>query len=379
MIHVQHLLGIGHLQRSLQLGESLLTQGFAVTVVSGGMPSRLAVPDGIDLVRLPSLRSRDGSFDTLLDADGCPIDDAWREARRKQLLNIFDRLSPQVLLTETFPFGRRMLRFELLALLEVAHRTPGCKLVVSSIRDILQPKSKPGREAEIVDLVNRYYDLVLVHGDQRVARLEDSFGAAPQIAGKVRYTGYIATQPTERSAVPVVDEVVVSAGGSDTGLMLLQTAIEARPLSSLAGQPWRILVSHAIDEERFAELNSIAADGVTVERNRPDFPSLLRQAKLSISQAGYNTMTDLLSSATPAVVVPYAESEELEQTIRAGRLARLGRVATVNEADLTPPSLARAVDRALLLDTACEIDLQGAAHSAECIARQYVAADGVTR
>lgn len=378
MIHVQHLLGIGHLHRALQLGKSLLAQGFGVTVVSGGMPSHRSIPGGLDLIQLPPLRSRDGSFDTLLDIDGRAIDDAWRQARREQVLDAFDRLDPQILLTETFPFGRRMLRFEMLPLLEAAQRNPACQLVVSSIRDILQPKSKPGREAETVELVQRYYDLVLVHGDERVARLADSFRAAEAIADKIRYTGYIAAHSDQDGAVCESGEVVVSAGGSDTGLALLQNAIEARPLSCLAHHPWRILVSHAISEDRFVGLRDTAPEGVFVERNRPDFPRLLRQARLSISQAGYNTMTDLLAGSTPAVVVPYAEAEELEQTIRAEHLARLGRAAMVSEDDLAPAALAAAVDRALTLDTDFEIDLQGAEHSAECIARQYRAASGAT-
>ena len=382
MIHVQHLLGIGHLQRALQLGEALLKRGLEVTLVSGGLPSRLSYPAELNFIQLPPLYSPDGHFTTLLDENGRAITDAWRTNRQQQLLSIFEQLSPHILLTETFPFGRRMLRFELLPLLDAAHSSPNCKLIISSIRDILQPKSKPDRENEVVDLINRYYDRILVHGDPRIARLGDSFGAAERIIDKIRYTGYIVKSAASDGKTPENQSVVVSAGGSHTGLNLLQTAIDARPRSTLAHLPWHLLVSHAIDEREFTELGTRASAGIIIERNRPDFPELLKHAALSISQAGYNTVTDLLASSTPAVLVPYAEADEREQTIRASRLAELKRAIMVHPGDLTPDSLARAVDQAIdhataqainhatQLKAGAEVNLGGAAWSADYIIRK---------
>ena len=371
MIHVQHLLGIGHLQRAISLGEVLQAHGFDVTLVSGGMPSTRPAAQKPALIQLPPLRSPDGSFATLLDVEDRPVNDAWRDNRRDQLLGIFEELNPEILLTETFPFGRRMLRFELIPLLEAARNSANCRLVFSSIRDILQPKRKAGREAEIVELIDKYYDRILVHGDPRVVRLEDSFGAAGQLSEKISYTGYISEKQRQETTVKDSGEVLVSAGGSGTGLDLLRTAIAARALSCLADQPWRILVSHAISEEQFAELQLAAPRGVVVERNRSDFASLLAGSILSVSQAGYNTMVDLFSTSTPAVVAPYAEAEELEQSIRADRLEQLGRVAVVRETDLEPASLARAIDRAHAMTPRVDIDLDGARHSAELIEQAY--------
>ena len=38
LFHVQYLLGIGHLQRSLRIAEALVARGIAVTLVQGGPP-----------------------------------------------------------------------------------------------------------------------------------------------------------------------------------------------------------------------------------------------------------------------------------------------------------------------------------------------------
>ena len=372
MIHVQHLLGVGHLQRAFSLAEAMAALDFEVIVVSGGKPTSINPPENVQLFQLAPLVSLDGHFDKLVDEQGQPIDDNWCETRCNQLLDLFHRFKPQILITETVPFGRRMLRFELLPLLEAAREYPGCRLIVSSIRDVLQPKNKPGREDEAIELIDRHYDRVLVHGDNRVSTLADSFGQANRIEEKTCYSGYIArsgfAQPEART-----DEVLVSAGGSDRGFEILCCAIAARPHSSLADCPWRILVSNVIDDTGFARLQNLATEGIVVERNRRDFPELLARARLSISQAGYNTMTDLLATSTPAVVVPYAEAEELEQSLRADRLQQLGRVILLAERDLSAETMAEAIDRANRLEINLEVDLKGAQHSAELISGWYQA------
>lgn len=369
MIYVQHLLGVGHFQRALQLAAALEKQGFAVDLVSGGMPLKTNHPPSVTLHQLPPARSADASFSRLLDAGGNDIDDAWREARRRQLLELFDTLSPQVLITETFPFGRRMMRFELLPLLQNARENSRCVQIISSIRDILQPKSKPGRNREICDLVEQYYDHVLVHGDSSIADLGASFADAAKIRDKVFYSGYICQHGAAMTAcADGVDQVLVSAGGSDTGLRILETAIASKPLSSLKQNKWRILVSPTIDETALRKLQRLADKDTYVERNRPDFASLMQAARLSISQAGYNTVTDIVSSRTPAVVIPFADAGEIEQTLRARQLQDKGRLIMLDAQELTAANLATAIDQALELDTSMSLNLDGAYNSAARIA-----------
>ena len=358
MIYVQHLLGVGHLQRMLALAAGLAAE-FDVALVSGGMPAA-AAPRGVRLVQLPPLRSVDARFTDLVDVDGKPIDDAWRARRREALLEAYRAIGPRLLLTETFPFGRRMLRFELLPLLETARADPDCRVIAASIRDVLQPKSKPARNREICELIARYYDYVLVHGDPALIPLASSFVPAAEIAAKTVYSGYLhRAPPPARTRDDGAGEVVVSAGGSDTGLALLRCALEARALSDLAAVGWRILVSPAIAEADFADLARRAGDGITVERNRPDFPALLARAKLSISQAGYNTVTELLGAGVPAVLVPFADAGEIEQTLRARVLAERGRAICVEARDLGPAALAAAASRALAPGPEFAVDLDG--------------------
>jgi predicted glycosyltransferase len=368
MIHVQHLLGIGHLQRAATLAGALSRRGFRIELVSGGMPPTMEIDADVRLWQLPPARSPDVDFSHLVDAGGRRVDDAWRLVRRRRLLDLFDRLEPRALITETFPFGRSLLRFELIPLLEAARRSAACGLVVASLRDILQPKTKPGRSRQTCELVERYYHRVLVHGDPSIARLEDSFDAVDRIRGKIAYSGYIAgPAPSASSGGNPAGEVLVSAGGSATGLKILETALRARPLTSLADRHWRILVSPAIETADFERLARSAGGDTTVERNRGDFAELIRSAALSVSQAGYNTACDLLGSDTAAVFVPFADGNELEQSLRARRLQERGRLVMLEPRELDPQGLATAIERAMALDTRIGVDLDGARRSAELI------------
>ena len=376
MIHVQHLLGVGHLQRSLQLAAALARQRFQVELVSGGMPQAINVPDGVRFRQLAPLYSADSSFKHLLDADGNEIDDAWRARRKQQLLDLFASFAPQALITETFPFGRRMLRFELLPLLQAARDSSSCALVIASIRDILQPKSKPGRNHEICEWVEQYYDHVLVHGDESVARLADSFELAQRIESRLYYSGYICASGDRSPAENEGDgEVLVSAGGSATGLRILQTAIATKPRSTLHNLRWRLLVSPAVSAANFEELQRLAGPGILVERNRPDFSELVKRARLSISQAGYNTITDILNSDTASVVIPFAEADEIEQTLRARRLQDRGRLVALAQQDLSTDTLARAMATADEGHSALAANLDGARNSALMVERWLATAE----
>ena len=102
-----------------------------------------------------------------------------------------------------------------------------------------------------------------------------------------------------------------------------------------------------------------------------DFPSLLAGAELSVSQAGYNTVCDLLRAGCRSLLVPFAAGGETEQTSRAQRLEAVGLASMIEEEALTPESLLAAVNGALAgpKPPANALDLNGAANSARLLRR----------
>jgi predicted glycosyltransferase len=187
---------------------------------------------------------------------------------------------------------------------------------------------------------------VLVHGDESLVPFGTTFGAAGDIADLIRYTGYVAPPaPDAAPEGPGKGEVVVAAGGGAVGGMLLRTALAARPLTSMAEAPWRLITGPNLAAEERAKLAE--TQGVTIETLRRDYREVLSRAALSVSQAGYNTVMDILVTGARAVLVPFAAEGETEQSLRARLLADRGRVLVVDEATLTPETLAAAIDEAL--------------------------------
>lgn len=353
LFHVQHLLGIGHVRRAAAIARALVEAGFAVTVAQGGFSVPGTDWGGAEVVPLPPVRSADTGFRTLLDAEDKPIDTGWKKRRAADLLALLARTRPDILLVETFPFGRRAFAFELVPMLEIARRASPRPLVACSVRDILVDKKDPTKVEAMADTALALFDLVLVHGDPAVIPFEASFPPAPRVAGLIRYTGYVGA-PSTREAPPGdgVDEVIVSVGGGAVGAELLRTALAARALSGQRDARWRLLAGPDLPAGTVAELTAAAADGVPsrqiiVEPARSDFPSLLARCRLSVSQAGYNTVMDVVRAGCRAVFVPFAAAGETEQTRRAELLAARGHCLVVPEAGLTPERLARAVDDAM--------------------------------
>ena len=369
-IHVQHLLGIGHLRRAAALARALDAMGAEVLVLTGGHPVPGVDFGGARLHQLPAAASADSSFSQLLDETGRPIDDAWKEQRRAHLLAAVAAFQPDILVIEMYPFGRRPFRFELLPLLDWAAKQSPKPLVASSVRDILVDKGKPGRAAEIAALVRRHFDLVLVHGDEQLVPFGRTFPEAGAIADRLCYTGYVVDVPHGHAQDRSKGEVLISAGGGAVGAPLLKAALAARPLSALRDRIWRFIAGQNLPESDYAAL--IAATkgdrGIVIERHRADFTELLAACHVSLSQAGYNTVMEILALQTPAVVVPFAEGAESEQSLRAAILAERDALDCLAADGLDPAKLAATLDRrAGQGGPRLAVTLNGAQRSAEIL------------
>jgi len=369
-IHVQHLLGTGHAVRAAAIGQALAAKGAEVTLATGNTLPPTLDTTGLEVIALPPVKSPDAVFDRLVTPDGQDIDDAWRARRRDAALQAFGGKPYDLLLTETYPFGRRQFEFELAPLLKAAKASAARPLIATSIRDILVRKQEIWKEEWMADQACAHYGRVLVHSDPDFVQLSDSFPFADRVAPLVRYTGYVGggARPVPQGK-DGEDEVIISCGGGAVAENLLSAALDARPLSRRAQDTvWRVLIGNDISEDAFQMYRKSAGDGLIVERARRDFPGLLHRARLSVSQAGYNTVLDILIAGVPCVLVPFAQVKETEQAQRAEALAAHGRAVVTPERNLTPERLAAAIDDALSLPRSHhKVLLGGAEKSAEIL------------
>ena len=377
LIHVQHLLGVGHLIRAAAIARALSAEDCDVMLVSGGKPH-----DGLDVgratfVQLPAVQAQSTSYAMLVDTSGKPIDDTFRAARRDMLLGVVQGFDPHLVMTEHFPFGRGKLRFELDPLLEnlsAGHPKP---LIMASVRDIIEPPESAEKEERFLTHANDHYDGILVHGDAEFIPFDRSFPAAGRLKPPVLYTGYVGdpmpTAPKPRAGI------LVSSGNGRTGRRLVEAAIAAHELDDL-NEDWEIRLGAAFDHAPEIERLAGACRRLKVTNSRPQFAGDLANAALSVSQAGYNTIVDIAAAQTNAILVPYAGNHEREQTLRAEGLAETGLALVLKEESLSPKALLAAMKNALAThprpNTKRPFQL-GGAHRTVTLVKEAFAASGL--
>ncbi|WP_298955854.1 glycosyltransferase [uncultured Methylobacterium sp.] len=345
LVAVTHLLGAGHLTRAAALARAFAAAGHAVTLVSGGMPAALPGLDRVRRVQLPPVRILGTAFTDLRDEAGDPVGPGRLAARRDGLLAALAEARPDAVVTELYPFGRRVLADEFEALIAAARARTPRPLILASIRDILARPGRPERIAASEARIAQAYDAVLVHGDPVLLPLDASWPVSPALRARLRYTGYVDEASQAPPVTPERAGLVVSGGSSAAGLPLQRAALGAAALGP--DRSWRILVGRGVPEADFAALRAATPANAAVERARPDFRALLAGAELSVSQAGYNTVLDLLATGVRAVLVPFEAGGETEQRLRAATLAAGGLARVLPESDPTADGLAAAVAAAL--------------------------------
>ncbi|MEM7193796.1 MAG: glycosyltransferase [Pseudomonadota bacterium] len=376
LIHVQHLLGSGHLVRMRQLAASLANRDHKVDLLTGGMPVPGSVP-GVREIQLPPLKVKPGEFNQLLDSDEMPVRQNYLDSRTATIHDHLQTAQPDVLIVETYPFGRKSIRSEITTLLKSAHAQPFRPMVACSIRDILQRRTEE-RQLKMVGELDQF-DLVLCHSDPEWIALDDSFDCVEMFRHKLFYSGFVSNDhndlPCPASGVDTGDgsnEIVVSAGGGAVAEPLVYAAIGAARKSS-NGSRWRILIGAAIDAQTYGRICEHLPGNCIVERNRPDFVELLSRCKVSISQAGYNTCIELLRCGCPSVIVPYARDGETEQTQRARILQSKGACITLHESQLNADELLAAIDAAIRTAKTTQTvpDLNGAYGTATILEHEF--------
>lgn len=392
MFYCQYVLGIGHWVRSSQIARALARQS-EILFVNGGVPfPGYEVPERVKMVQLPALET--SSDFSLLNAPGHAGSVAEVQERRRQLLEeLLDRFQPDVLVIEMFPFGRKRFASELLPFLEKATKALNPPRVACSVRDILVTKKKQAAfEEGACQILNRYFDLVLVHGDSRFQKLDETFSRVDDIRCPVCYSGYV-TQPAAagqgsgmsaahaiRHAVEPFIIASIGSGRYASGHLLLKNVIEAAGLlGETIPHRFKVYAGPFVPDSVYEELHALARNKANVELSKytSEFQAMMQQADLSISMGGYNTTMNVLRTGARALMFPHTANDDQEQIIRTRKLEERGVLGALNPGDLVPSVLAQRILSALAQKpSSLNIDLDGAEKSA-CILAELGRSEGM--
>ncbi len=367
--YCQHVLGIGHFFRSLEICKALA--GHEVILVTGGSWVHVQLPSHVREIHLPELMM-DQEFSILYSPEkGKPVHQVMQE-RQQLLFHLFETEAPDLFMVELYPFGRKAFRFEIDPILEgIRCGVLPRSRVICSLRDILVEKKNPAvYEARVVDIINRYFDALLIHADPRVLKLDETFSRLKDIAVPIVYTGFVTPKPVPDAGVKLRQQlgidreeilIVASAGGGTVGNILLEAVVEAFEFMK-TDKPTHLHVFTGpfLGEDAFQRLRRKPNRRMRIFRFTSDFLPYLAAADLSVSMAGYNTCMNIAAARVPALVWPFPQNRE--QGLRAVRLAELGILRVLTDEELYPRRLNTIMQKGISLQSrsAVDIDLSGA-------------------
>jgi predicted glycosyltransferase len=374
VFYCQYVWGMGHLFRSAEFVRALSEH--EVTLVAGGQPVDMDWPDHVTLLPLPTL-FMDEKFTTLIAGDAQHSVAEIQRQRIAILFDLFEAQPPDVFIVELYPFGRTAFGFELEPLLTAIREGKfGNVRSVCSLRDILVEKKDPRKyEKRVLNRLDRYFDLLLVHSDATLLPLDRTFDRIDQMPIPLYYTGFITQAGDKRNGENLRQElnleaghklVVASAGGGRSGYKPLKSVLEAFGiLSDQLPVRLQVFTGPFMDPEEFESLSKMSKPGVEVRRFTSRFLDYLFAADLSVSLAGYNTFMNLMVTKVPALVYPY--HRQREQPMRVESFKKMLPLHMLYDADLEPSALSRHMQQMLLNPPAYEpaaLDLNGAENAA---------------
>jgi len=362
------------LRRTLAIAHQL-SDHFDVTVLANEPPP----PDtcavaGIRIVLLPQMDTNPDRQPVRLDH--LPRLNEQIAARRALILATYREVNPRVVIVESFPLSQRLLAGEVLPLIERAKaEVRGETLVVCSTDGILaidRPNCKE-YDDESASLLNRYFDLIIVHTDSTFARLEEFFRPADTLTTPLFHTGFVSaeTRGPAGSNDSVDDVVLVSAGDGFHGRDLFRAAIEAqKTICHSLKLHMTIVAGERLPETEWRQIVSLAKDvpKLTLKRSVNNMREAIRNARWSVNQCGYNVAMDIIETGIPALFVPCSNGHRMEQITRAQRLVYWGAGRLLMSHHLNGASLANEIHQLTKFEPRkVSFDLNGATKTAALI------------
>lgn len=364
MVYSHDAFGLGNIRRMLAICDYLLETipGLSILVLSGSPALHsLRLPRGLDYIKLPCV-SRDqtgGLGVTFLDT---PLEETVN-LRADLILSAIQAFQPDVFLVDKKPSGLlQELQPTLNFLAQSAQSSTGLSTrLVLLLRDILDTPEATYRQWQrhnYFDILNQHYAEIWVVGNQDIFNVLQEYQFPEAIAQKTHFCGYIHRKPGLSAAINVrqklhvsPDEklVLVTAGGGADGDRLLMTYLDM-----IAGQPnlpaikSLIVCGYEMPEAQCKRVHqaALAYSDVAVLDFSDDLLSLMGAADLVVSMGGYNTVCEILSLQKQAIVVPRVHPVQ-EQWIRAERMRQQHLFNAIHPFDLSPHTLATAIQQQL--------------------------------
>lgn len=341
--------GLGHIRRTMAIASHLRDANTNVLILTGSpIAGRFHFPEQVDFVRIPGMIKK-------TNEDYQPL--SIRIEREKALairtniiLATARAFQPNLFIVDKEPLG---LKKEVLPALEWLKRnSPGSRAILG-LRDILdeaQVIRRDWRERNIYTFLDRLYDEIWVYGNRHIYDPIEMYDIPAHIEGKIHFTGYIprerrdpATGARVRKRFRIREDdrfVLVTTGGGGDGYEVIDhylTMHDSFPTSL----PFKsvIITGPFMPKSRTEEIEHRAwIYGIKTIRFEQRLQDLIAAADIVISMGGYNTICEILTQQTPALIIP-RETPRKEQLLRATRMQGEGLLDCLPFPEVTPQLL----------------------------------------
>lgn len=349
--------GLGHMRRNANIASRLVadrTDACALMVVGCPTGHLFHLPKGVDFLRLPSIvKVASNTWEPRsLNVSSARL----RDLRASLIAETAKCFQPEAVLVDHLPAG---VWRELVPTLKMLKRRPRPPKVILGLRDIIDAPElvcETWEREGIYDLIDTYYDEILVYGSESLFDTTAKYGLGDRFAGRVHYCGYVcaeesaATREDVRAALKMGDSplVLVTAGGGADAFDMMLCSIAALRIAQDTSSVQAILIAGPLMEDAKVKALRRAVRGLPIRvlTSVSDFMSHLAAADLVVTMGGYNTLVESIRLGKASVVVP-RPGPSLEQQIRARLFAQQGLVEMVELASLSPVSLAEVIRRQL--------------------------------
>ncbi len=338
--------GLGHIRRTMAIADHLRDANTNVLILTGSpIAGRFHFPQQVDFVRIPGMIKK-----TNEDYQPLSIRIEQEKAlaiRTNIILATARAFQPHLFIVDKEPLG---LKKEVLPTLEWLKEESPWSLAILGLRDVLDDSQvirRDWRERNIYASLDRLYDEIWVYGNQAIYDPIEMYDIPDRIQRKIQFTGYIprkrrdpATRARVRKRYRIMEDdnfILVTTGGGGDGYEVISHYLAMHDFYPTS-LPFKsiIITGPFMPKARAEELEHRASvHGIKVKAFDSRLEDLIAAADVVISMGGYNTICEILTQRTPALIIP-RETPRKEQLIRATRMKEEGLLDYIPFYEVTP-------------------------------------------
>ncbi len=326
--------GLGHIRRSMAIASHLSGKEVNILIITGSpIAGRYTLPEQVDFVRIPGMIKKTNdeyhSLSIRLDPEQA------LHIRKNIIAATAEAFQPDLFIVDKEPLG---LKREVLPTLQWFRECLPTTKTVLGLRDILDESPvvrKDWESKNVYGYLETLYDEIWVYGNREIYDPIIEYNIPKSLEPKIRFTGYIPRKywpPKVRRKIRkryrILDEdtfILVTAGGGGDGCELLDHYLAMHEFfpTTLPFKTLMITGPFMPKASRNKIRKRALQYGIKTMPFIPQMEQLIGAADLVISMGGYNTICEIISQQTPALIIP-RETPRKEQLIRAEQLKKQG-------------------------------------------------------